>query len=44
MSKIKTTAAGGRPRRIAKQKTTTQGNGLRSRAKPGRKKRRGQGR
>lgn len=44
MSKIKTNAAGGKAKRIAKPKTTRQGDGLRSKAKPRRKKRRGQGR
>lgn len=44
MSKIKTSAAGGKPVRVAKGKTTRQGEGLRSKSKPGRKKRRGQGR
>lgn len=44
MSKVKANSAGGRNKPAPKQKKTRQGNGLRSVAKPGRKKRRGQGR
>lgn len=44
MSKIKANSAGSKPRHIAKPKTTSQGDGRRSKPKPGRKKRRGQGR